>query len=51
MSQNLSRGSDTLDTLRLETRPPNIEGAGEITARDLMRNALRMRPDQPTEAA
>ncbi|OQX33501.1 MAG: pilus assembly protein CpaF [Candidatus Sedimenticola endophacoides] len=33
-------------TLRLETRPPNIEGAGEITARDLVRNALRMRPDR-----
>jgi len=33
-------------TLRLETRPPNIEGAGEVTARDLARNALRMRPDR-----
>jgi pilus assembly protein CpaF len=31
---------------RLETRPPNIEGKGEITARDLVRNALRMRPDR-----
>ena len=30
----------------LETRPPNIEGKGEITARDLVRNALRMRPDR-----
>jgi pilus assembly protein CpaF len=32
--------------VRLETRPPNIEGRGEITQRDLMRNALRMRPDR-----
>lgn len=31
---------------RLETRPPNLEGRGEITTRDLMRNALRMRPDR-----
>lgn len=31
---------------RMETRPPNMEGAGEITARDLVRNALRMRPDR-----
>jgi pilus assembly protein CpaF len=30
----------------LETRPPSIEGQGEITQRDLMRNALRMRPDR-----
>jgi pilus assembly protein CpaF len=30
----------------METRPPNIEGQGEITARDLVRNALRMRPDR-----
>ncbi len=30
----------------LETRPPNIEGKGEITIRDLVRNALRMRPDR-----
>ncbi len=32
--------------VRLETRPPNLEGEGEITARDLVRNALRMRPDR-----
>ena len=32
--------------VRLETRPPNLEGKGEITQRDLMRNALRMRPDR-----
>jgi pilus assembly protein CpaF len=32
--------------VRLETRPPNIEGKGEIIARDLVRNALRMRPDR-----
>jgi len=31
---------------RLETRPQNIEGRGEITQRDLVRNALRMRPDR-----
>jgi pilus assembly protein CpaF len=31
---------------RMETRPPNIEGAGEVTTRDLVRNALRMRPDR-----
>ena len=30
----------------LESRPPNIEGSGEITIRDLVRNALRMRPDR-----
>ena len=30
----------------LETRPPNIEGQGEVTQRDLLRNALRMRPDR-----
>jgi len=30
--------------VRLETRPPNVDGKGEVTPRDLMRNALRMRP-------
>jgi pilus assembly protein CpaF len=32
--------------VRLESRPPNIEGRGAITIRDLVRNALRMRPDR-----
>ena len=32
--------------VRLETRPPNIEGEGEIGTRDLLKNALRMRPDR-----
>jgi pilus assembly protein CpaF len=32
--------------VRLEYRPPNIEGKGEITIRDLVRNSLRMRPDR-----
>ena len=32
--------------IRLESRPPGIEGAGEVTIRDLVRNALRMRPDR-----
>ena len=33
-------------TVRLETRPANIEGKGEVTQRDLVKNALRMRPDR-----
>jgi pilus assembly protein CpaF len=33
-------------TARMETRPPNIEGLGAVTQRDLVRNALRMRPDR-----
>src|SRR5262245_19687523 len=33
-------------TVRLETRPQNIEGKGEVTQRDLVKNALRMRPDR-----
>jgi len=32
--------------VRLETRPPNLEGRGEVTQRDLVKNALRMRPDR-----
>jgi pilus assembly protein CpaF len=32
--------------VRLETRPPNIEGEGEVTQRDLVKNTLRMRPDR-----
>ncbi len=32
--------------VRLETRPPNLEGRGEITQRDLVKNSLRMRPDR-----
>jgi pilus assembly protein CpaF len=32
--------------VRLETRPPNIEGEGEITMRDLVKNCLRMRPER-----
>ncbi len=32
--------------VRLETRPPNLEGVGEVTMRDLIKNCLRMRPDR-----
>ena len=32
--------------VRMETRPPNVEGQGQVTMRDLVRNALRMRPDR-----
>lgn len=32
--------------IRMETRPPNVEGKGEVNTRDLVRNALRMRPDR-----
>jgi pilus assembly protein CpaF len=34
------------DIVQLETRPPSLEGKGEVTVRDLVRNALRMRPDR-----
>ena len=34
------------DVVALETRPPNVEGRGEITQRDLVKNSLRMRPDR-----
>jgi pilus assembly protein CpaF len=37
---------DLPNMIRLETRPANIEGAGTVTIRDLVRNALRMRPDR-----
>jgi len=37
---------DQAHVVRMETRPPNIEGRGRITARDLVMNALRMRPDR-----
>jgi pilus assembly protein CpaF len=36
----------TPHVVRLEARPPNVEGAGEVTLRDLVRQALRMRPDR-----
>ena len=37
---------DCAHVVRLEARPPNVEGAGEVTLRDLVRQALRMRPDR-----
>src|SRR5439155_2300711 len=37
---------DQEHVVRMETRPPNIEGRGRITARDLVINCLRMRPDR-----
>ena len=37
---------DLPHVVRLESRPPNVEGRGEITLRALVRNALRMRPDR-----
>ncbi|MBB5870951.1 pilus assembly protein CpaF [Allocatelliglobosispora scoriae] len=37
---------DQEHVLRMEYRPPNMEGRGEVTIRDLVRNALRMRPDR-----
>ncbi len=35
-----------LHVIRLEARPPNVEGQGQVTIRDLVRNSLRMRPDR-----
>ena len=35
-----------VNVVALESRPPNLEGQGEVTIRDLLRNALRMRPDR-----
>ena len=35
-----------LHVVRMETRPPNVEGRGAVTQRELLRNALRMRPDR-----
>ena len=37
---------DQEHVVRLETRPPNIEGKGEVSIRDLFKNSLRMRPDR-----
>jgi len=37
--------------VRLETRPANIEGKGEVTQRDLVKNALRMRPGTGSSSA
>ncbi len=37
---------DQEHTIRLETRPANVEGRGAVTIRDLVRNSLRMRPDR-----
>ena len=37
---------DQPHVVRLEARPPNLEGTGDVTIRDLVRNALRMRPDR-----
>jgi pilus assembly protein CpaF len=37
---------DTPDVVRLEARPPTVEGTGEVTVRDLVRAALRLRPDR-----
>ena len=44
MSAELQLQQDHI--VRLETRPPNIEGKGEIRQRELVKNALRMRPDR-----
>ena len=44
--ETLELGFIHKNLVRLEARPPNLEGNGEITIRDLVRNALRMRPDR-----
>jgi pilus assembly protein CpaF len=36
--------------VRLETRPPNLEGEGQVTMRDLVKNCLRMRPSASSSA-
>ena len=41
-----SFSSSRTHVARLETRPPNIEGSGEVAQRELVKNALRMRPDR-----
>ncbi|MEO8581716.1 MAG: ATPase, T2SS/T4P/T4SS family [Patescibacteria group bacterium] len=42
----LATPRNLLNLVRLETRPPNVDGKGELTIRDLVKNALRMRPDR-----
>jgi pilus assembly protein CpaF len=37
---------DQKHVIRMEARPPNIDGSGQVTIRDMVRNALRMRPDR-----
>ena len=50
LNQNIEDAAELMldhpHLIRLESRPSNIEGAGEITIRQLVRNALRMRPDR-----
>lgn len=41
-----SEGNRHPHVVRMETRPANVEGTGEVLARDLLKNALRMRPDR-----
>ena len=45
-ARGLKRRLADSELIRLESRPANIEGKGQITIRDLVRNALRMRPDR-----
>ena len=47
-SRNCSCSSRTV--IRLETRPPSLEGTGQVTQRDLLRNSLRMRPDRASSS-